>query len=159
MEIKTVRAILKRWGRVKTFCAARMREAEEYKTLISAARGLHEIQTNGMPRGNQKSDPTQNSAEEVIRLEEEYREVLMRIQTDIANELDFADGVSQMVNQLPYRHREIVERRYRMGDSTERIGYDMGYSVRSVQRFEREAIDILSIKFQVTMSRNKVAPR
>ena len=61
-----------------------------------------------------------------------------------------------VVDQLPYRNREIVERRYRMGDSTERIGYAMGYSARSVQRFEREAMDILSIKFQGTTRRNQV---
>ena len=62
----------------------------------------------------------------------------MRIRMDIANELDFAEGVSRAVNQLPYRNREIVERRYRMGDSTERIGYAMGYSARSNRYFKHK---------------------
>lgn len=148
MEIKTVRAMLRRWGQVKTFCAARMREAEEYKTLISAARDLRGIKSDGMPRGNQKSDLTQNAAEEVMRLEAEYNAVLMRIQTDIANELDFAESVSQAVNQLPYRHREIIERRYRLGDSAQRVGCIMGYTDRSINRFEREALEILSVNFK-----------
>lgn len=91
------------------------------------------VNLDGMPHGNSKSDLSGYAAklDILLRKLEAEREEQMLVYQEIKNSVDYVrDGTD----------REILTRRYLLGQSWEKIAVEMGYSYRNVTRLHGHAL-------------------
>lgn len=120
---------------LKRYLAAK----RKVRLLLSEVAELRNVQTSpmglgdGMPKGNMKSDLSGYMAklDELLRELDAEREIQMIVYAEICRK------IKQMTNVV---EKEILTRRYLLGQSWEKIANEMGYSHRQIFRLHCNAL-------------------
>lgn len=111
--------------------------------LIESVSDIRPQQLSDMPRGGLSSDPTPRAAGELIKLKERYGERIAEHNADISEELQFASAMDDALKSLNPNEMRVIELHYSKEKQYQAIARKMGYSVESVKKFHRSAIEKL----------------
>jgi len=151
---KATRKILWRWGNTINDINRLELERKSYKRWADDARDtLHAQNVDGMPRGSggNHSDLA-NVIENIIKRADMYDEQVKRIDAEIADRIRLRNTISELISKLTSAQETIISYRYIDGHSFQYIAMKTNYDIRTVQRIESDAVDIISKSILVSFA-------
>lgn len=148
MDIKNMRETLKRWAACQNYCESKMMEMKEFRALLEDAGSMRPAVNDGMPRGSQKSDPTQQTALRVIQLREKYDWMVRELREDVEREMEFKRTVDAAVESLPEVLQKVIIYKYKKRMTDVQIGFKLAFTERHVRRLERSALVMLAERLE-----------
>lgn len=148
MDLKNMREMLKRWAACQSFCESKMREMKEFRALLEDAASMRPPVNDGMSRGSQTGDPTQQTALRVIQLREKYDWMVRELQEDVEREMEFKRTVDTAVESLPEIHRKVIICKYKKHMTDVQTGFALTFTERHVRRLERSALVMLAERLE-----------
>lgn len=97
----------------------------------------------GMPRGGGKSD-TADVVAAHERLAEDYGELVVKVEAEIADLLRLRNAMENLVAQLTPLQEKIIGYRYIDEFSWKRIAMKINYDESQARRIERQAVDFIA---------------
>ena len=139
-----VRRVLWRWGG----CDARIGELLDRIRLAKARiEELYHIggasNITGAPRSTVPVDPVFAAVERIMRLREAFDTEITQCETLLQEEQAYKAEIDQAVRRLRSKEREIIQRKYRRGQSMAQISTRLGISERTAYNYEYAALEKL----------------
>lgn len=145
MTTADAKKALKRWACFNEVCKELNREVSEMKALLDAAAGISGAKYDDMPKGTDISDPTGASAVKVAELRRQYNALLDSANERIEREIAFKRRVEAALDKLPDDYKKTLICRYQRRMNYVKTGFEIGVSDRTVQRYEKKALLLMSM--------------
>lgn len=116
---------------------------EAQKWADDARETLHAQNITGMPGGGKRTDLADVVAS-VVRMEQNYRNLVLQIETETADLIRLRNCIEELVMQLTPIQEKIITYRYIDGRSWQYIAFKTQYDESQARRIERQAVDFIT---------------
>lgn len=152
-ERKRVRWYLDKWGRFDEVGFLLQRDIDLARERIESALDTKAAPLTGLPRGNDISDKTANTAEKHMAISERMAEHIAYLEERLEEETRIFRTMDEAISQLDWQEQRVLRMKYREEKSFEQIAQRIHYSKRGVEQIAERAVDKLKLRFVVTVKK------
>lgn len=139
-EIRDVRRVLWRWGRIDRRIDELM---EQMRVAVNRAQSIYEISgsrvMDGQPHGSGTSDPVFQAVEKITRMRELFAQEIESCEAQIKEAQAFKFAMNDVLKKLSPAQQEVIRLRYWEGHHWPYVGYRMHMEESTARKYERAA--------------------
>lgn len=123
-------------------------EIEDYQAQLKDARELNAINMDGMPHGNTVSNPTEQKALTVLKIEETYLGTISYLADEAQKAQKIRAEIDGLLDELPPLYREICTARYKRRLAWLDVADECCISEAYAKELHGNIIDVINMSFK-----------